>query len=200
MAQPRLTDVVSNWNHLFEDMDQSTEDFYDRLEAALAKRNLPDAKYSRVQLAQGRLISGRRLYFRARRKIHTFDVCAAPFGNGFFVSWWLSEPKRWLLYVVIAILVLLGGGLMYQTLGTEATVLYGFVAIVVLILMLPRETYYTIDTRLMFQASVHAAVLEVLDEITKAKGVRALTEAERKPIMRDFVNKPKPGLGSLLRM
>jgi len=38
----------------------------------------------------------------------------------------------------------------------------------------------------MFQAVVHAAVLEVVDQVMSAKGARALTEFERKPIMREF--------------
>ena len=44
-------------------------------------------------------------------------------------------------------------------------------------------TYYRIDTMEMFQKAVHNAVLEVLDEITKDAGVRALSELERKPSM-----------------
>jgi hypothetical protein len=47
-------------------------------------------------------------------------------------------------------------------------------------------TYYRIDTALMFQQAVHAAVLEVIDQMTSAKGLRALSEDERKPILREF--------------
>ena len=47
-------------------------------------------------------------------------------------------------------------------------------------------TYYRIDTMLMFQKAVHNAVLEVIDEMTTANGLRALGESERKPIMREF--------------
>jgi hypothetical protein len=47
-------------------------------------------------------------------------------------------------------------------------------------------TYYKIDSTLAFQAVVHSAVLEVIDRLLNAKGVRALTELERKPIMREF--------------
>jgi hypothetical protein len=47
-------------------------------------------------------------------------------------------------------------------------------------------TYYRIDTMLMFQKAVHNAVLEVIDEATTAKGLRALGESDRKPIMREF--------------
>jgi hypothetical protein len=47
-------------------------------------------------------------------------------------------------------------------------------------------TYYSIDTALMFQEAVHNAVFEVVDCMTAAKGVRALSEAERKPILKKF--------------
>jgi hypothetical protein len=38
----------------------------------------------------------------------------------------------------------------------------------------------------MFQDSVHSAVLEVLDQATEAKGLKALSELERKPLLSDF--------------
>jgi hypothetical protein len=47
-------------------------------------------------------------------------------------------------------------------------------------------TYYRIDTSEMFQQAVRAAVMEVIDQVTAAKGIRALTELERKPVMREF--------------
>ena len=48
------------------------------------------------------------------------------------------------------------------------------------------ETYFRQDTGLMFQDSIASAVFEVIDGITKAKGLRPLTELERKPILSDF--------------
>jgi len=38
----------------------------------------------------------------------------------------------------------------------------------------------------MFQDSVHAAVLEVIDEATEDKGIRAMSEEEKKPILSDL--------------
>jgi len=38
----------------------------------------------------------------------------------------------------------------------------------------------------MFQSLVHSAVLEVVDDITKAKGLKALAPNERVTKMRDF--------------
>lgn len=50
-------------------------------------------------------------------------------------------------------------------------------------------TYYRIDTAQMFQKTVEKAVMEVIDGITNEKGIRALSELERKPVMRDFFKK-----------
>ena len=50
-------------------------------------------------------------------------------------------------------------------------------------------TYYKIDTKLMFQSAVHGTVLDVVDQVTTAKGMRALTELERKPILREFLER-----------
>lgn len=48
-------------------------------------------------------------------------------------------------------------------------------------------TYYATDTRLMFQESVHRAVLETIEGITTVKGLRALSPEERRPTMRDLL-------------
>lgn len=51
------------------------------------------------------------------------------------------------------------------------------------------DTYYSIDTKLMFQQAVHAAVLEAVDAMTSAKGIRGLSELERRPTMKDFTKR-----------
>lgn len=47
-------------------------------------------------------------------------------------------------------------------------------------------SYYEIDTALMFQASVHSSVLEIIDTLTEAKGLPRVSDSERIPINRDF--------------
>ena len=51
------------------------------------------------------------------------------------------------------------------------------------------DTYYRADTTSMFLPSVHSSVLEVLDRMMEAKGIRALSEDAREPIHRDFFRK-----------
>lgn len=56
------------------------------------------------------------------------------------------------------------------------------------ILFLPR-TYYRLDTEAMYRAAVHGAVMEVVDAMTEAKGLRKLSEDERKPVLQDFMRR-----------
>jgi len=49
-----------------------------------------------------------------------------------------------------------------------------------------KPSYFEIDSAMMFQNVVHAAVLEAVDTLTEAKGLPRLSDSERKPINRDF--------------
>jgi hypothetical protein len=42
---------------------------------------------------------------------------------------------------------------------------------------------------MMFRESVQNAVFEVIDSLTTAKGIRPLSELERKPVMRNFLHR-----------
>jgi hypothetical protein len=165
MAQAAV--VFSHWFHLLEGLQESPKSFYESLEGAIKKRGLPDVKTSRIDYRQGGMFSAKREYFRVKRKAFIFDICAAPFGSGFFVSWWLGE--------------------------TYGFFRAGFMAIPLigpfLVNAFKPMTYYQYDTALMFQESIHAAVLETVDGLTQAKGVRALSELERKPILKNLFGK-----------
>lgn len=164
MADPQ---VVSHWNTLIDGLQFSSKEFYGQVEEAIAKRQIPNCAISRVSISEGGLFSSSREYLRVVRKEFKYDICAAPFGSGFFVSSWLLHE--------------LGGFVVFLA-------SLPFIGFIFTRLIKPL-TYYQIDTGMMFQTSVHAAVLEAIDAITKAKGLRAIGEAERKPIMREFFAK-----------
>ena len=193
-ASPAM--VFSYWHHLLENVQASPLEFYKALEGALQKRQIPDVTHSRVSWSEGGYFSARREYLRVRRNDLTFDICAAPYGTGFFVSWWLGSLRRW-LYILVAVLLLavpaLGWVMLSKMLGTRslslffspllwAVPIFGWI----FLWKMSRLTYYKVDTALMFQTAVHNSVLEVVDGMTSAKGVRALSELERKPILRGF--------------
>ncbi len=167
MAKKTPGVIISHWNTMIKGLEASPKEFFSSVEGAIKKRQVPDTKTSRVDWKEGSMFSAKREYLRVRRKEHVFDICGAPFGNGFFVSWWLGETKSGIMASLAQIPFL---GMFLEHLFKPVS-------------------YYKIDTSSMFQSLVHSAVLEVVDEMTKAKGVRGPTELERKPHMRNFFQK-----------
>lgn len=155
--------VISHWYNLLEGLQASPKEFYTAVEEAIRKRQVPDVKWFRADFPEGGPLSPRREYLRVTRRDHVFDICGAPFGNGFFVSWWLGELPGGCLALLLAIPLL-------------NLIVAPFV----------RMTYYKIDTALMFQECVRLSVLEVIDGMTSAKGLRALSDLERKPILKEL--------------
>ncbi|MBF6570860.1 MAG: hypothetical protein IVW54_18490 [Candidatus Binataceae bacterium] len=169
MATVYADTIVSHWDNMVPGMQVSSNDFYTQVERSLGDHHLEGLKLERVNLRQGGVLSAKREYLQVRRSDNVFHVCAAPFGNGFFVSWWLGRVERGFFAMLARIPVL------------------GFL----LKVLFKPLTYYKIDTTLMLQSITHGAVLSTLDAMTSAKGVRAPSEFERKPIMRDFFEKLK---------
>jgi len=226
----REPEFISRWGHLFENFQTPVLGFYRSVEVAVQARAIPEAQWSQIQHKESGLASAKRDYLRIQRGKHAFDICAAPFGTGFFVSWWFTEPplKFGILYtlgflvglviamdIVFAVgaaigamiqgiflatlfggtfafiglpafLWLLGNWMRHGRMRGESTVLAMPLAGWIYERVFAPPTYYAIDTALMFQEAVRYAVQEVIDCWTVEKGVRALTEAERKPIMTRF--------------
>ncbi len=217
MANSFPANALSNWHYFFENIQASPLELYSSVERAIREREIPDTTPSRVEYWESGLLSARREYLRITRGGYVFDICGAPFGKGFFVSWWLARVTpspiiailmaggvillTWMVCmsgfggilgflifpVALVAIFFLTGALLSQ--GEQDWAPYAL-AIPILGYLFERffqpYTYYRVDTALMFQESVRSAVLEVLDGMTQAKGVRALTEAERKPILRGF--------------
>lgn len=213
--------VLSHWSKLLEGLQASPQEFYASVEEAVKARQIPGAELSRVDWHEGGILSARREYLRVMRGRYMFDICGAPFGNGFFVSSWLAEAQSPFGPLALAALILYGLvgiafsfkqfgfflGLFVAAIGLPVvfwiftrwmnTVREGWddplVAMPFLGPLYERifrpQTYYKIDTYLMFQAAVHAAVMEVVDGLTTAKGLRALSESDRKPVMKEFFRK-----------
>jgi hypothetical protein len=210
--------VFSHWYHLFENIQESPQNFYGAFEHALSRRQAPDATVSRVDYRESSALSAKREYVRVSRGGSVIDVCAAPFGTGFFVSWWFGRLRprgAWLVTVVavVAFFVILRfvGPQLGIVGGLIATFIIEFLLFLILghlvsagiipledfcmaaplmgplyVYLIRPVTFYKIDTALMFQEAVHNAVLETSDQMTETKGLRALSESERKPILRNL--------------
>ncbi|MCA1622478.1 MAG: hypothetical protein LC768_01935 [Acidobacteria bacterium] len=163
------TEVISHWNTLIESFQTSPQQFYTAVTQAIEKRQIPNARMDRIQWNESHLLSAKREYLRVHcNKDFYFAVCGAPFGTGFFVSWWLLEPPDGCLVSLFSGLPVLSAIVRW---------------------LIKPWTYYRIDTAMMFQTAAHSAVLEVIDSITTSHGIRGLTETERKPVMREFFQK-----------
>ncbi|MGB7547461.1 MAG: hypothetical protein WBM14_06920 [Terracidiphilus sp.] len=108
-----------------------------------------------------------------------FGICLAKFGIlGIFIG-----PV-----VIVGVIGLIGYLVRDGQLGTEAEDIV--LAIPYLGTLYERifkpSTYYKTDTTLMFQSVVNGVVQDVVEQILSSKGLRPLTELERKPIMREF--------------
>jgi len=216
---------LSHWSTLIEELHTSSLDFYSLVESAIARRDIPNALVTRIDYQESGVLSARREYLRVERGEDVFDICAAPFGRGFFFSSWLAQKRPGLLaslafvgvflfvFVLtwaIAAVVMVGifgefmgavltffvmifaapflFGLLAEMWGPEKAVRLPVIGPVYQWIFSP-PTYYSLDTAAMFQKSVQNAVMEALDELTTAQGVRALTEAERKPILRGLLER-----------
>ena len=208
MGKPQ---VEGHWHSLIEGFSTSSLDFYELVKAGIARRAIPDLQISPVEWKEGGAGSGKRIYLRVSREGLNFDICAAPFGTGYFFSWWLAViPQILLDFAVlggIAFLgliflgifaragcggmfagifmffgMLFGAGLLvrYGETGLEPTVLSMPITGFVYGLIFRPATYFNEDTALMFRESVHHAVLEAIDQVTTAQGVRGLSEEARK--------------------
>ena len=208
-------DAISHWNKMFEDFQMSPLEFYASVEQAVACHEIPDAVASRVEQKEGGFASAKREYLRVRRGTLAFDICAAPFGNGCFFSSWLAEPtilnglaKLGIMFGLLIILVLFMVNSFFW-----GPIEFLIVLVIALFIISTSEspvsvatgelpgigwlyrvffkppTYYRHDTAEMFLGAVHGAVIEVIDCLTAQKGIRAMTDLERKPIMREFFRK-----------
>ncbi|REJ81319.1 MAG: hypothetical protein DWQ44_09705 [Bacteroidetes bacterium] len=147
---------LSKWQHSFSFFKISTQEFYQKVEEEIKKHEIPGISIARVTHYQTGLISAKREYLRISRDEYIFDICAAPFGTDFFVSWWLGESDRSVIGRIPILNTILGKNS-------------------------KKKTFFQMDTEAMFKGSVRLSVMDAIDQITTAKGLRALTEQERMP-------------------
>jgi len=159
-----LKNYHSRWNTLIDNFEYSPKEFYSRLKTELESHGISNIKIKEKYIKEGGVMSYSRIYLRATWKDYQYDICGAKFGHGFFVSWWLLY-KDSIGKILISKIPFVGTWL--------AQKLYPV-------------TYFRIDTGSMFMSYAQSSVLKVIEDITNNKGVRVLTEAERKPLLNDI--------------
>ncbi len=116
----RKPQVEGHWHSLIESFSTSSLDFYELVKANIARREIPDLKISEVEWKQGGLGSGKRVYLRVSREGLNFDICAAPFGTGYFFSWWLAKIKRVFLDLLFIVVYLVVGFMLYRAMSGDS--------------------------------------------------------------------------------
>ena len=163
-------DVLGHWNHAEEGVKLSSNEFYAEVERRISEHQLKDVAIERVKFPEGSIFSAKREYLQVTRKDFVFHVCAAPFGNGCFVSWWFSSYLDEVYSFLMRI----------PFIGWFFRWLYR---------LFRRETFYRHDTASMFQSITKVAVDDAFGSLLTAQAHRPLSEEELKPIMKELFAK-----------
>lgn len=140
------------WFHFYDDINLSTKEFYQAVTDGVKRRKVP-MDFSEESFLESHIFSARRAYLRITKAEYVFYVCAAPFGTGTFVSWWLCVKDENFLNRI---------PLVSRLIGKDRK----------------NKTFYQMDTETMFRSTVHSAVIETADAFTADKGFR-LSEHDR---------------------
>ena len=89
---------ISYWCNLWDDCAYSPTDFYALVRKYMESRHVPDLLYEDISLHEGTVFSPRRLYLQMRRERLMAEICASPFGSGFFISSRLYDRTRHAFY------------------------------------------------------------------------------------------------------
>lgn len=138
--------VHSNWMTMFEGLKFSSKQFYDLVEKHMQLRGIPKLKMHRITLKEGGIFSDSREYLRIEFQDLAYDICAAPFGNDFFVSYWFGNTSS------------VGKELAGKMFGALAS---------------GRITYFKLDTQAMFKESVRLSIQNAIEEISNVHGIRS---------------------------
>ncbi len=152
-----VPEAKSNGCHSF-DFQFSSQQFYTVLEEKIKQREMPSITISRVTHNEGGLFSSERIYLRVSRGHLIYDVCAAPYGNGFFVSSWQGETLH-LRRRIIAAIPRYGKNL--------EKAFYS-------------KTYFEADTEAMFHGGVQDCLQSAIEGITAAHAIRPISEVDKR--------------------
>lgn len=79
-------DIWDAWLYSAEGVSVRPQEFYASVEKRLESQKIPKMAMSRIEFAEGGLLSDQRQYMRLMRERLAIDTCAAPFGTHFFFS------------------------------------------------------------------------------------------------------------------
>lgn len=139
--------AYGSWTHVIDNISNSSQDFYKRFENKLHDAEIKGIVYDWKDFYEGpHFISGKRRYRKIEWKDKLFYICVAPFGSGFFISWWhFEKTPLWERF------------------------LYMFPGGRYIVNAINPMTFYRIDTARAFQRYMQDAVMDSIQEIAKEK-------------------------------
>lgn len=144
------------WQMYFDDFAYSSQTFYFDVVEAIRRKEMPGVAVSQIKRYQSNILSPFREYLVIQRERHIFEVCAAPFGKGFFISS-REGAQPGLRHTIILSIPIIGGYLAY---------------------LIYKKSFYQIDSQNMFASAVHHTVIEIAGKITGGKSGRVFTEPD----------------------
>jgi len=135
---------------LHEGIKISSQKFYSRIESAIGERQLNEIRLGRRYYKEHTGISQKREYLAISYRKLLFLICSAPYGTGFFISWWSGEKMSFFKELVYS--------------------LPGFGPKLCKVMF--RKTYFELDTEAMFRITVHGCLEEAVKEMITNKGKR----------------------------
>ncbi|TCC93701.1 hypothetical protein EZ428_02720 [Pedobacter frigiditerrae] len=142
--------IVAHSSFHFEDLQLSSQKFYQSVEDTLNSFEYPNLRVTRVNLSEGTFITSSREYLCIQHKEHLFYVCAAPFGRSYFISWWLKEELS-LWTFILSIIPFFGERWARNSM---------------------KKTFYQQDSEDLFLQSIKKIVEALVEKVTSDKGFR----------------------------
>jgi hypothetical protein len=212
----RRGEVLDGWIYSAEGVAIDSSEFYATIEKQLEAQKFPSVEVSRIEFAEGGLLSNQRQYLHLMRERFAIDTCAAPFGGHFFFSCrFVHVPALVRLWHIVATVFLFGlvGALLIKPLGFAFAVvavvglLFAVVGLLrnagtftdldALLLRLPivstiyedwfrLETYYREDTRTLYKSILPELIKKAAEDVAAEKGLKLVRQNPSAPILTDL--------------
>jgi hypothetical protein len=148
----RIVGTPVHGHQHFRNNDYSVKALYEAIAIAVKEKNIPGLSLALVTHAEGGMFSMNRKYLRISRNRMIFDVCAAPFADIFFVSWWQAKlPSAREVFLQLI-----------PFLGRTA------------VLRARERTYFEIDVDIMFRTVIQETITSTIAQMTSPQGFREL--------------------------
>ncbi|HEX4497242.1 MAG TPA: hypothetical protein VIE43_16335 [Thermoanaerobaculia bacterium] len=113
--------LVEGHSHTYvENFSTSSLEFYRLVREGISNRKIPDLNFSTVEWKEGGIGSANRTYLRVSREGLNFDICAAPFGKGYFFSSWVARIPKVLLDLLFIFLTGVLGIVFFKAIAFQA--------------------------------------------------------------------------------